>query len=92
MYELIYKNCQWKFLNYDKFKLFKLFLFNFFYGFFVKIILKIDKYLKNVLFIVDYLLFISWFVCCVVEFDCGLKMLVNLLDFVKEIFFVKEYS
>lgn len=43
-------------------------------------------------FIADYLLFISWPACCAAEFDCGPKMSVNLLDSVKEILFVKEYS
>lgn len=92
MYELIYQNCQWKSLNYDKPQPFKLFLLNSFHGLFAKIILKIDKYLKNVSYIADYLLFISWPACCAAEFDCGPKMSVNLLDSVKEILFVKEYS
>lgn len=91
MHELIYKNCQWKSLNYDKPKPFKLFLLNSFNGLFAIIILKIDKY-YNVPFIADYLLFISWPACCAAEFDCGPKMSVNLLDSVKEILFVKEYS
>lgn len=44
MHELIYKNCQWKSLNYDKPKPFKLFLLNSFNGLFAIIILKSDKY------------------------------------------------